>query len=547
MSALTIMAIYITLVPAILLITRPDEMYFLRMMAVSAFNATATVALAIFVFSLRSRALGKVLYALLGAYFVVYGLAVFYHTLTYEQMLGVPAVSAVIDVNRDELSEYITTFINYKKVCISILLIIPVIAVFIYSYRQIEVGKGTKYATLSLAVTLFAIGGVKEFVARNSLYLLVGKSVFEVLSSKAEVVNAVARFQHVPKPGVHNADHRPRVHVVVIGESTTRRHMSLYGYSRPTNPRLESIRNELFIAEDACSSRGATAAALQELLSFANRKDSAPLFSEPNFIEVMKAAGYKTYWISNQQNTGFLATWASIFAASANVSVFINAQGGTDDVSHLDTKSFDEKLLAPFETALADDGQSKFILLHLMGSHAAYELRYPEAFAKFRGKNSGPGDGSKLSLLDFWRKKSVDVDAYDNSVLYNDYIVYSLIEKMKAGKIDTLTYLSDHGEGLGEDGGPVGHIDGPAPRQVYEIPLLFRLGDKFRLDRPELVERMMSALQRPFQTDHLVHTLLDLYGIQAPQMHPEWSLFSAQYEGSQRYCDQLGKSVVVSR
>jgi heptose-I-phosphate ethanolaminephosphotransferase len=107
---------------------------------------------------------------------------------------------------------------------------------------------------------------------------------------------------------------------------------------------------------------------------------------------------------------------------------------------------------------------------------------------------------------------------------------------------DTLTYISDHGEGLGEGGGLVDHINGPAPRQVYEVPLIFHIGDRFAQDFPSLLERMAVSLDRPFQSDHLIHTLLDLYAIRASELRPDWSLFSSRFRPTPRFCDQLARA-----
>lgn len=53
-----------------------------------------------------------------------------------------------------------------------------------------------------------------------------------------------------------------------------------------------------------------------------------------------------------------------------------------------------------------------FIIIHLMGNHLSYDDRYPEAFNKF-------SRGDKT------------IDTYDNSILYNDFVLRSIYEKVK--------------------------------------------------------------------------------------------------------------------
>ncbi len=535
---LALAAAYLTLAPALLLM-KSDGLYLSRMIAVSGFNALLTALLTAAVLSIRIALVRRLLFAFLGLYLVAYALIVFYYILVYDEMIGVSTASAVIDSNPTGYSEYLSSFFDPASSAWAIALALPVALAVAIGPRATTIEKlSIRVVLIIAALGLAGAGFAKEFVRKNSLYFLVATSFAEVIASKDEVAKTVNAFGHHKPFGVVNHDARPRVHVLVLGETATRGHMSLYGYGRPTNPLLESLRDRLFIVADACSSRGATAPALQELLSFANREDATPLLTQPSFLETLKAAGYRTYWLSNQPNTGMLATWATIFASSADVRHLVNAMGGTDEASHMDTRSYDERLISPFDAVLAEAGEAKFILVHLMGSHAAYEMRYPPSYAHF-GADKRLESNRPRSFLDFWHKKAADVDAYDNSMLYNDFVLYSLIEKAIAGEVDTLTYLSDHGEGLGENGGASDHHDGSRVRQVYEIPLFFYAGARFKAERGEIIDRTKAALGRPFQSDRLTHTLLDLYGIEAPQQRREWSLFAKDYRTPPRFCDSL--------
>jgi lipid A ethanolaminephosphotransferase len=84
--------------------------------------------------------------------------------------------------------------------------------------------------------------------------------------------------------------------------------------------------------------------------------------------------------------------------------------------------------------------------LHLNGSHGPlYYKRYPKEFAKFQPecKTASVNECSVESLI----------NAYDNSILYTDYLLANAIEKLeKSGVPSVLIYISDHGESLGENG-----------------------------------------------------------------------------------------------
>lgn len=79
------------------------------------------------------------------------------------------------------------------------------------------------------------------------------------------------------------------------------------------------------------------------------------------------------------------------------------------------------------------------------GSHGPlYYKRTPDPFAKFQ-PTCRQADFSKCTQEEI-------VNAYDNSIVYTDHILNSLIEVLGAEKSAALMYASDHGESLGEKG-----------------------------------------------------------------------------------------------
>ena len=93
----------------------------------------------------------------------------------------------------------------------------------------------------------------------------------------------------------------------------------------------------------------------------------------------------------------------------------------------------------------------------------------------------------------------------------------------------------------------MGHIDAVAPRQVYEIPLVFWLSRQVRERLGGRLPAITSNLDRPFQSDGMIHTLLDLYGVGHRAFQPDRSLFSDGYRPYARFCDTLQPVRAVSR
>jgi heptose-I-phosphate ethanolaminephosphotransferase len=113
----------------------------------------------------------------------------------------------------------------------------------------------------------------RDGISTIGVVILVGRTVPSALHEKSLLQSLYATMPAAASVGISEAGAAPATHVLVIGESTTSRHMSLYGYPRRTTPRLDNLRAQLDVVADACSSRGTTVAQMKELLSFATRED----------------------------------------------------------------------------------------------------------------------------------------------------------------------------------------------------------------------------------------------------------------------------------
>lgn len=524
---------YMTVAPAaIIFFDGPNMAYAMRIFISVLLNVCFITGIFVLIQSTRIKYLRTGFHLLAQVFFALYVYVTFYYILLYGQMPGIAAISAVIDSNSEEAVGFFRSVFTIRRFLFALALSSPVIFALRARCNQLDM---SYYSRLSLCCFILAslAPGVRfPSIAAYNPILFVWNDVREAIHSKQEIREASVRFRNADFGPIVNRETRPRVHVLVLGEALTRRRMSLYGYSRRTNPLLEQIRNDLFVYADACSSRGATVPSLKELLSFATREDGSLLYTAPNLISVMKAAGYKTFWISNQQRIGFYDSWSGIFADTSDAPIFVN-KGGWRGLS------YDEKLFEPFNAALDDPTPNKFIIVHLLGSHSPYELRYPDEYSLFTSSPEGHLRLAGIFSRDFWKGRSNVADAYDNSVLYNDFVLHELVTRLDRSNGDTLTYLSDHGETLEDLGEFLGHYDGPGPRSMYEIPLIFHLGHAFRKDHPDLLDRMEISLDKKFQSDHLIHTLLDMYNIDAPELRPDRSLFSKVTEEVARYCDTL--------
>ncbi|MDH2014575.1 phosphoethanolamine transferase CptA [Pseudomonas juntendi] len=316
----------------------------------------------------------------------------------------------------------------------------------------------------------------------------------------------------------------PRTLVLVLGESTTREHMHLYGYNRDTTPNLDALAaNEkgLTVFRDVVSPRPYTIEVMQQILTFGDEQAPDRFLTDPSLINLMKQAGYKTFWITNQQTMTKRNTMLTTFSQQTDVPVYLNNQRNQN------ASQYDDVVLAPFEKALQDPAPNKFIIVHLLGTHMDYRYRYPDAYAHFTDKQGAPS-----ALTD---DQVQTYNFYDNAVRYNDFVVSSLIKRYAAGSPNGfLVYLSDHGEDVYSSGNHdrLGRNESAPTRPMYTIPFLVWTSPSWQAQHPRDLQAMAK---RPYSSSHLIHTLSDLAGLSYDGFEPAKSLVSAQFLAAPRW------------
>ena len=265
----------------------------------------------------------------------------------------------------------------------------------------------------------------------------------ETLAGMQDMLNSASKI-----PPLHNLKdamaNTPATLVLVIGESTNRQRMSLYGYPRPTTPELDKLKDQLDVFDNVITPRPYTIEALQQVLTFADEENPDLYLSTPSLVSMMKQAGYKTFWITNQQTMTKRNTMLTTFSEQADQQVYLNNNRNQN------AAQYDGDVIEPFNKALADAAPRKLIVVHLLGTHMSYQYRYPPTFDKFQDRSGVPA-GIRDDQLPTY-------NSYDNAVLYNDFVVSSLIKDYARndpnGFLLYLLYLSDHGEDVFDS---VGH------------------------------------------------------------------------------------------
>ena len=294
--------------------------------------------------------------------------------------------------------------------------------------------------------------------------------------------------------------------------------MSLYGYSKVTNPLLQ-IRDDIIVYKNVVSPYSSTIPSVLSMLTESNLENKKPIEMSCSVFDVFLSANYKTFWLSNQSPIGFYENAIYNLAQSSSYKLFVN-QSSNNSIEAFYTASYDAKLLKPFKASLNDGSKNKFIVVHLMGSHATYSKRYPKQFSKlYKAKNS----------------KEQLVNEYDNAILYNDYILNSIFDILKANAAKNLKttysciYLSDHAENVYDQNNTFGHsLRVNLPKSV-EIPFIVWLSSSYKSLYKEKSVLIQKNINLPYVSDDLFHTLLDLNFIRCPQYQGRRSIFNERF------------------
>lgn len=308
----------------------------------------------------------------------------------------------------------------------------------------------------------------------------------------------------------------PNTIVLVIGESTNRQRMSLYGYPRSTTPRLDAMGDELLVFNDVVSPRPYTIEALQQALSFADSKNPQAFFTRPNLLNMVKQAGYEITWITNQQTQTQRNTMLTMFSQLADHQVYLNNN------REQNANQYDGQVINPFAEALASPDAKKMIIVHLLGTHRGYDNRYPESFAKFADDQGAPEWVGEEQLSEY--------NSYDNAILYNDHVVAELINRLRQQDDDALfIYFSDHGEEVYDHANKLfcGRSEGAPTAAMYTVPFIVWASPVWRASHQ--LGAWQNYLDRPFSSADFIYTLANMIGLNFDGMDRSRSLVSKYF------------------
>jgi glucan phosphoethanolaminetransferase (alkaline phosphatase superfamily) len=409
---------------------------------------------------------GAVVYTLL-ALFVLMELIQFGHLVYF----GIPLNPFIIETILSEAGEIAESGfgIILKIWCFPFLILLPYGALaFLYK----KTSKNRKQYHLVLILLLIPLGYFpmrvikKESAINNMMPVNTRISLYNDFRGFSgfffnRLPKIISKKEFEPKKqyaeySFEKSDAAAPVNVIVImGESVSRRHMSLFGYERETTPLLEKISREdkNFVYKEAFSSSIMTLISTNMFFNIQREPDNVKhlLSRNTDMFMLAKKNGFRTVYFSAQAEnlmTGLSANYVDFVTTKEDIIGKIKKQGEVYLIDHF--KKNKDQLLG---------GDKNFLVIHQRNIHSPYKHNYELQHDKFNRYS-----------LENTTKTEYMINSYDNAMLYNDYFLAGLLETIREETKGTPTYVffvSDHAEAMGE-GGRFGHSF--LAREVAEIP-----------------------------------------------------------------------------
>lgn len=444
----------------------------------------------------------------------------FFTMYRYKALIGTGIINSALETNMREATEFLTMYVGLSGfLSIAAAVVVGVVLYRINPLKKIHVTSRTKRKAVSLLAVVSIFYTIRMFTVYTDFMwddeVLPIQRVYASTSVAVRNMQAYHDLSSQVNSNVVLTENNSKIKniVFILGESTNRNHMHLYGYYLPNTPNLDALnaKGELGVFTDCISPHSTTIAVLSKLFTFCDYESDKEWYHYNNLIDVMNAAGYKTHWLSNQETSGIWGNVAQIYAAHSDVSAFTRIRDSREDYG-----IEDGELFPLIDDAIAHRSDDKnFYVIHLMGGHGLYYNRFPYSFSKFSK------DDIQLPITD--GKKEI-VAQYDNALYYNDYIVSSIIDKFRDSET-LVIYVPDHGEAVYDEGEDMsGHIEENPTHHMIEIPVIMWASDKFKAKYPEKWAQIKNSVNRPYMTDDMIHTVMDLADIKTAEFNPAKSI-----------------------
>ncbi|WP_456488962.1 phosphoethanolamine transferase [Caminibacter pacificus] len=386
-----------------------------------------------FIIALLVSFLSKRLKLIFGAIFILLsfiqiGYFAYFHTYMPPYQL---------DLLFSEYKDIFTALSQIILIIIGLVIAIIFLLILMNLFHNITKPKTYRFTSLIIIVLLiifpFVMAKKKAVYMPNATHFSYLNTLFAI--DLWIIDNLSSQKTHKFKPySVKKINGGRPIVIMIMGESLNFKRMHLYGWDVNDTPNLDKLAktDKNFEFVKAISGGINTPVSIVTFFNVKREPQNIDLLlsQKTNLLKLAKQNGYKTYWLSMQEE-------------GTSISSLLN---------YADIKKTRKDFKEKYDDALIKElkkipfNNKTFIVLHLRADHAPYEKYTPPTFYKWNFHT----DNNTL-----YRRNS-----YYDSVLYVDYIISNIINYMKTHHKNFIIYFtSDHAEMLGfpEEYGKYGH------------------------------------------------------------------------------------------
>ena len=306
------------------------------------------------------------------------------------------------------------------------------------------------------------------------------------------------------------------VYIFAIGESLRYDNISLNGkYPRSTTPLLEQKSN-LMLFHDYYSQACLTMYSVPQLVTRATPDNYDLNFKERSIVEPFKECGFKTYTIVSETN---LLSYEKYLSNGVDSLIIVPniVQDGEIVMG--------DKTMVHIVDSLMQLHDKLFIMMQFLGNHSFFS-NYEKEFDIYRPNAYSCTDEERMT------SDSLLINAYDNSILYTDWVLSSIIDVIdQPNVVSSFVFVSDHGEHISKDG--AGHGGNCSPlKEEYHVPFIFWWSDEYEVLYQEKTHHAQLHTHSKINGDCIFYSLCDMADIQLDPVYsiPSWSVFSSSFE-----------------
>lgn len=377
----------------------------------------------------------------------------------------------------------------------------------LYLGKKKSYARGRKQSIVTLVIGILATGltlyrplaKMKEYhafkwsVSRTAIvafYASIYDNIQEYQAMKKELSKGI---EGTPTWQISKVSPPYQNYVLVIGESVRKDYMHLYGFPQENTPFLDKAYGTIIDGYTA-TAPNTTASLLRSFVQMKGEKDFVYI---NNIITLAKAAGFETFWFSNQ---GISGNWDTPIAKLA---FLCDHKEFTKKGDYASMNYHDSILLPLLQRALQQRSLSpRLFILHTMGSHVNFEARLEHPIH-----------------FDYYNRK---LSAYIQTIEQTDTLLKGIYEALqRQGAPFSMLYFSDHGL-MTQDRASIfaslTHGDTSPNKACYRVPFVLLSSD-------DAAHKVLRVNKSAF---HFLDGFAQWLGIQEASLRPNYDFRSTE-------------------